>query len=176
MHVRRTLSKQATNGSRKLPTAKVQPDRPRQVSHCCLTPRQPACSPQGKSLQVRFGLNHFTDGRATLTVSINCSPYDNAFYLQGHCVYAGNLHTNGISSDITIDNKELETVCSFKYLGSIVTDEGSKPEVLSRIAQTTAAVTKLKVIWNDKNIAISSKIRFMRSLTMSIFLYVKRGP
>ena len=32
---------------------------------------------------------------------------------------------------------------SFKYLGSIVSGEGSKPEVLSRIAQTTAAVTKL---------------------------------
>ena len=50
-------------------------------------------------------------------------------------------------------------------------DEGSKPEVLSRIAQTTAAVTKPKVIWNDRNIAISSKIRLMRSLAMSIFLY-----
>ena len=32
-------------------------------------------------------------------------------------------------------------------------------------------MTKLKVIWNDKNIAISSKIRLMRSLAMSIFLY-----
>ena len=48
---------------------------------------------------------------------------------------------------------------------------GSKPEVLSRIAQTTAAVTKLKVIWNDKNITISSKIRLMCSLAMSIFSY-----
>ena len=55
-------------------------------------------------------------------------------------------NTNGISTDISIDNKKLETVCSFKYLGAIVSAEGSKPEVLSRIAQTTAAVTKLKVI------------------------------
>ena len=80
-------------------------------------------------------------------------------------------NTNGISTDITIDNKKLETVRSFKYLGAIVSDEGSKPELLSRIAQTTAAVTELKVIWNDKNIAISSKIRLMRSLAMSIFFY-----
>ena len=79
--------------------------------------------------------------------------------------------TNGISTDIIIDNKKLETVRSFKYLGAVIWDEGSKPEVLSRIAQSTAAVTKLKVIWNDKNIAISSKIRLMRSLAMSIFLY-----
>ena len=80
-------------------------------------------------------------------------------------------NTNGISTDITIDNKKLETARSFKHLGAIVSDEGSKPEVLSRIAQTTAAVTKLKVSWNDKNIAISSKIRLMCSLTMAIFLY-----
>ena len=80
-------------------------------------------------------------------------------------------NTNGISTDITIDNNKLETVRSFKYLRSIVSDEGSKPEVLSRISQTTAAVTKLKVIWNDMNISISSKIRLMRSLAMSIFLY-----
>ena len=50
-----------------------------------------------------------------------------------------NIHGN--NTDITTDNKKLETVRSFKYLGSIVSDEGSKPEVLSRIAQTTAAVT-----------------------------------
>ena len=83
-------------------------------------------------------------------------------------------NSNGFSTDITIDNKKLETARSFNYLGAIVSDEGSKPEVLSRVAQTTAAVTKLKVIWNDKNIAIS---RMMRSLAMSIFcMHVKRGP
>ena len=80
-------------------------------------------------------------------------------------------NTNGISTDITTDNKKLERVRSFKYLGAIVSDEGSKPEILSRKAQTTAALTKLKVIWNNKNIAISSKVRLMFSLAMSIFLY-----
>ena len=55
--------------------------------------------------------------------------------------------TNGISTDITIDdNKKLKIVRSFRHLGAIVSDEGSKPKVLSRIAQTTAAVTKLRVI------------------------------
>ena len=80
-------------------------------------------------------------------------------------------NTNGSNTDITRDNKKMEIVRSFNYLGAIVSDEGSKPEVLSRIAQATAAVTKLKVIWNDKNIVISSKIRLIRSLAMSIFLY-----
>ena len=60
-------------------------------------------------------------------------------------------NTSGISTDITIDNKKLETVRSFKHLGAILSDEVSKPEVLCRIAQITAAVTERKVIWNDKN-------------------------
>ena len=34
-------------------------------------------------------------------------------------------------------------VTSFKYVGAIVSDEDSKPEVISRIAQATAALTKL---------------------------------
>ena len=59
------------------------------------------------------------------------------------------LMTNS-TSDINTDNKvnrqKLETVTSFKYLGSAVTDEGSKPEIFSRIAQTTAALTRLKPI------------------------------
>ena len=79
-------------------------------------------------------------------------------------------NANDISTDITID-KKLKTILSCKYLGAIVSDERSKSEVLSRIAQTTGAVTKLKIIWNDKNIAISSKVRLMRSLAMSIFVY-----
>ena len=60
---------------------------------------------------------------------------------------------------------------SFKYLGAIVSDEGSKSEVSSRIAQTTAALTKLKPIWRDSNISLGSKEKLMRSLVISIFLY-----
>ena len=64
-----------------------------------------------------------------------------------------------------------ETVTSFKYLGSVITDEGSKPEILSRITQATAALTRLKPLWNDRSISLSSKIRLMCSLVTSIFLY-----
>ena len=41
----------------------------------------------------------------------------------------------------------------------------------SRIAQTTAALTRLKPVWNDRSISLSSKMRQMRSLVISIFLY-----
>ena len=65
----------------------------------------------------------------------------------------------------------LETVTGFKYLGSVITDEGSKPETLPRIAQTTAALSRLKPVWIDKSVSLSSKIRLMRSFVTSIFLY-----
>ena len=64
-------------------------------------------------------------------------------------------NTNGISSNIKVNGEKLETVQSFKYLGTIVTDAGSMPEIYSRIAQTIAALTKLKIIWDDKNIDLS---------------------
>ena len=82
------------------------------------------------------------------------------------------LMTKSISTDIRVNSEKLDCVNSFKYLGAIITDEGSKPEILVRIVQTTAALAKLKTIWNDSNIMLSSKIKLMRSLVMSIFLYV----
>ena len=59
----------------------------------------------------------------------------------------------------------------FKYLGSVIADEGFKPEMLYRIAQTTAALTRLKPVLNDRSISLSSKIRLKRSFVTSIFLY-----
>jgi len=78
---------------------------------------------------------------------------------------------SGIQKEIRVNGQKLGTVTSFKYLGAIASDEGSKPEVLSRIAQTTAALARLKPIWKDSNITLGSKIKLMRSLVMSIFLY-----
>ena len=49
--------------------------------------------------------------------------------------------TNGINTEINVIGQKLETVSSFKYPGLVITDEGSKPEMLSRIAQATAAMT-----------------------------------
>ena len=80
-------------------------------------------------------------------------------------------NTSGINTEIKVNGQKLETVTSFKYLGSVISHEGSKPQILSRIAQTTAALTRLKPVWNDRRISLSPKIRLMRSLVTSIFLY-----
>ena len=81
-------------------------------------------------------------------------------------------NTSGITNTkIKVNGQKIETVTSFKYLGSVITDEGSKPEILSGIAQATAALTRLKPVWNDRSISLSSKILLVRSLVTSIFLY-----
>ena len=54
-------------------------------------------------------------------------------------------NTSGINTEIQMNGQKLETVTSFKYVGSVMTDEGSKPEILSWIAQT-AALTRLKPV------------------------------
>ena len=39
-------------------------------------------------------------------------------------------NTSGINTNIKVNRQRLETVTSFKYLGSVITDEGSTPETL----------------------------------------------
>ena len=51
---------------------------------------------------------------------------------------------SGIITEIKVNGQKFETVTSFKYLASVITDEGSKPEILSRIAQTTVYYTHSK--------------------------------
>ena len=79
---------------------------------------------------------------------------------------------NSFQREIKIKGQRLEEVEKFKYLWSIISNEGSKPEILSKIAQTTAALSRLKIIWRDKNISLASKVKLIRSLILSTFLYV----
>ena len=79
---------------------------------------------------------------------------------------------NGIHREIKVKGQKLGTVTSFKYLGAVVSDNGSKPAALSRIAQVTAALTKLRPIRRDNNLSLASKVKLMRSLVIFIFLYV----
>ena len=53
-------------------------------------------------------------------------------------------NTSDIKKEIKVNRPSLETVTSFKYLGSVVSDECSKTEILFRIAKTTAILTSLE--------------------------------
>ena len=77
---------------------------------------------------------------------------------------------NGIQTEITVKGQKQGTVTSFKYLGAVVSDDGSKPAILSRIAQATTALTKLKPIGRDNNLSLGPKVKLIRSFVISIFL------
>ena len=77
---------------------------------------------------------------------------------------------NIIRGEIMVKGQKLGTVTSFKYFEAVVSDDGSKPELLSRIAQATVAFTKLKPIWRDNNIFLGSEVKLMCSLVISVFL------
>ena len=80
-------------------------------------------------------------------------------------------YPNGFQREIKIKGQRLEAVENFKYLGAIISNAGSKPEFLSRIAQTTAAFSRLRIIWRDKKISLASKVTLMRTLILSTFVY-----
>ena len=50
-------------------------------------------------------------------------------------------------------------------------DDGSKQESLSRFEQATAALSKLRPIRRDNNIFLRLKVKLVRPLVISIFLY-----
>ena len=78
---------------------------------------------------------------------------------------------------VNVNGLRLERVTSFKYLGSVITDVGSKPEILSRIAQTTAALTRLKPVWNDSSISLVPRYDLRTPLSHpSSFTLVNHGP
>ena len=61
-------------------------------------------------------------------------------------------NTSGINKEIKVNGQKFETVTSIKHLDSVVSDEGSEPEILFSIAQTTAALTRLKPVLDDRGI------------------------
>ena len=78
---------------------------------------------------------------------------------------------NGIHKEIKASDHNLQTVTNFKYMGAIISDAGSKAEIVSRIVQCTTTMTRLKPVWNDQNITLRSKVRLMRTLIIFILLY-----
>ena len=86
-------------------------------------------------------------------------------------------NTSGINTEIKVNGQKLETVTSFNYLGSVTTDEGSKPVILSRIAQTTAALTRRKPVWIDKSISLAPGYDRCTALSHpSSCMLVNHGP
>ncbi|GFR67629.1 hypothetical protein ElyMa_005588400 [Elysia marginata] len=56
-----------------------------------------------------------------------------------------------IRTKIQIGEQELETFDQFKYLGALTSEDGSQLEAFAKVKQTSAALARLKLIWEDKN-------------------------
>ena len=86
-------------------------------------------------------------------------------------------NVEGIRGDIRINDKRLEIVNHLKSLSGIVTDEGTKTEIQSRIVEATHEISQLKIIWKDKNTSLQTKIRLIHIPLLSIFsMNLKHGP
>ena len=63
---------------------------------------------------------------------------------------------------VSIDGQNLETVIQFKYLKATITeDTRSVQEIKIRIAVATSSLSKLKIIWRDKNISMKTRMSLL---------------
>ena len=60
-------------------------------------------------------------------------------------------YANVIQREIKVKGQKLGSYKLQSKIEEVVSDDGSKLEILSRIAQATAAFTKLKPIWRENN-------------------------
>ena len=68
--------------------------------------------------------------------------------------------------------KKIEAVhvANIQYLGAFVSEDGLRLKVLSRTAQATTALIKLKPIWRN-NLSLETKQIMVRSVIISVFQY-----
>ena len=81
------------------------------------------------------------------------------------------ISTNSTRRRIKVKGQNTGNVTSCKYLGAIVSDIGTIPEVLSRTEQTTTALREPKPIWRVNKISLGSKVKLMCFHLFCTFLY-----
>jgi hypothetical protein len=73
---------------------------------------------------------------------------------------------------VTLDGKELKQVKKFKYLGSIITEDGkSKSDILQRIHIAKSNFSLLKAILTNGKISKKTRINLIRTYVWSSLLY-----
>ena len=82
------------------------------------------------------------------------------------------ISKNSFQNRLTVDGSELESVCHFKYLGTISSEAASKPEILARTAQAAAVMSCLRLVLKNRRISIRTRLKLVQTMVESIFLYV----
>ena len=106
-----------------------------------------------------------------LTDSINEASKRYGMEINGEKTKIMTNNPDGFHKSMTLNNETVEVVNKFKYLDSIISDKGSKPEIVARIAQATKAISKLQRIWKSSSIALTQKLKLINTLVHSVFLY-----
>ncbi len=76
------------------------------------------------------------------------------------------------SLDLQMEGDDIEVVQEFKYLGAVKTSNGDcTTEIKRRIAMAKDKVTRLMKIWKARNLPAPLKVRLMKALVWSVFLY-----
>ena len=83
-----------------------------------------------------------------------------------------NSTTPTTPTNIKMSGETLEEVETFKYLGAVITKEGtSTQEVKIRLAMALSSMSKLVKVWRSHNIRTHTKVRLYKALITSIALY-----
>ena len=73
---------------------------------------------------------------------------------------------------ITVGGKAVEKVTKFTYLGSCFTEgNDTEYEISVRIGKAASCVARLKNIWNNKRLAVHTKMQVYNSTVVSVLLY-----
>ena len=73
---------------------------------------------------------------------------------------------------IKVEDKEVDTVEEFEYLGSLITwDNDCSKEIKRRIGKAYGALSGFNKLWNSKAISLGTKIKVLRACVFSILLY-----
>ena len=80
------------------------------------------------------------------------------------------MTTGGSSCSIDINNMLVEVVSSFPYLGSLITDDTEcTKDIRGRLTKGLGIGAKLKKIWQNHGIRISTKICLMKAWPVAMY-------
>ena len=112
-----------------------------------------------------LGLNSFSDVSKRLSLTISLEKIEVLFQRAPNSVAP--------QSAVSIDDVELKVVDSFKYLGSMISHDGSlDTEIASRIGKASQALGRLRNrLLNHQNVTLDTKLKVYRDVVLSSLLY-----
>ena len=83
------------------------------------------------------------------------------------------ISKTGTAKDVQVNGKQVEKVASFKYLGSIITDDGGCVEEINNRISKAAAVVGAMNRWlgKDNQLSTTTKMKIYNAVVVPILIY-----